>query len=103
MKKILYFLPFILWSALIIFIGTVVSFHHINPIALLYLLMLFVSGILMFKNKWWGCILGILFGIELILMGLVGIEETKIVNEAPFGIILCVYYAYLGRDLYKNK
>ena len=100
-KKILYYLPFVLFSSFIIFIGNVDSFYRIELTAWLYIAMLFVAGFLMCEDIWWGCSLGILYGIALIFMGFR--ETGQLINETPFGIIICIYYAYLGRDLYKKK
>lgn len=104
MKKILYFLPFVLWSALYIHIGIVDSFSRLNPIVWVLLSMLLISGILMLNHKWWGCVLGILFGLYFIIMGFMSLgHSAQLMNEMPFGIIMCAYYAYFGMDLYKNK
>ena len=99
MKKILYFLPFILSSLFYIYIGIIDSFSAINPFIWILLCVLFNSGILMIQNKWWGCLLGILYGVAFILMGFN--ETGQLINETPFGIIICAYFAYLGFDLYK--
>ena len=65
------------------------------------LLLLFISGMLMNKNKWFGCFLGIIIGIILIYMGT---QETgQIIKETPFGIILCLYYIVCGIITYKNS
>ena len=68
MKKTLYFLPAVLGSVIYIFLGIVSSFAAINPFVWLSLILLFISGLLMNKNKWWGCIFGILIGVLLIYM-----------------------------------
>lgn len=102
MKKILYFLPFVLWSALYFHIGIVDSFIRLNPIIWVWLAMLLTSGIFMLNNKWWGCIFGILFGLYLIILGIMSLgHPAKFINEMPFGIMLCIYYGYFGMDLYK--
>lgn len=90
MKKILYFLPFILGGILYIFLGIASSFGSINPLVWIALGMLLISGFLMNKNKWWGCVFGILIGIFLIYMG--NQETGQIIKETPFGIIMCIYY-----------
>ena len=98
MKKILYFLPFILgctFYIIVSFLGTIDSFVW------LALLMLLVSAILLNRNKWWGSFLGILIGSLLIYMGT---QETgQIIKETPFGIIMIVYYIICGVISYRNK
>lgn len=90
MKKILYFFPFVLGCALYIFLGIASSFGTINPFVWIALSMLFIAGLLMKDNKWWGSILGIAIGILLIYMG--NQETGQIIKETPFGIIMCIYY-----------
>ena len=90
MKKMLYFLPFVLGCILYVFLGIVSSFSSINPFVWLALVMLLVSGTLMNKNKWWGCLGGIIIGLLLIYMG--NQETGQIIKETPFGIIMCIYY-----------
>ena len=53
MKKILYFLPFVLGCALYVFLGIVSSFGSINPFVWIALVMLLVAGLLMKNNKWY--------------------------------------------------
>ena len=101
MKKILYFLPFVLGCALYVFLGIVSSFGSINPFVWIALVMLLVAGLLMKDNKWWGCFFGITIGILLIYMGK---QETgQIIKEIPFGIIMCVYYIICGKLSYKKS
>lgn len=101
MKKILYFLPFVLGFILYIFLGIVSSFGTINPFVWVALLLLLVAGLLMSQNKWWGCIFGIVIGILLIYMGT---QETgQIIKETPFGIIMCIYYIVCALVSYKKS
>ena len=90
MKKILYFLPFVLGCTLYVFLGIASSFGSINPMVWVALTNLFIAGILMKNNKWWGSILGIAIGILLIYMG--NQETGQVFSETPLGIIMCIYY-----------
>lgn len=101
MKKILYFLPFVLGFILYIFLGIVSSFGTINPFVWVALLLLLVAGLLMSRNKWWGCIFGILIGILLIYMG--SRETGQIIKETLFGIVICIYYIVCALVSYKRK
>lgn len=101
MRKILYFLPFVLGCILYVFLGIVSSFGSINPFVWIALIMLFISGLLMKNNKWWGCFFGITIGILLICMG--NQETGQIIKETPFGIIICIYYIVCAIITYKNK
>lgn len=99
MKKVLYFLPVALGTILYVFLGIASSFDSINPCVWLVLVMLLVSGIFMNKNKWWGCVPGILIGILLIYMGTK--ETGQIIKETPFGIVMCIYYIVCAGVSYK--
>lgn len=101
MKKILYFLPFVLGFILYIFLGIVSSFGTINPFVWVALLLLLVAGLLMSQNKWWGCIFGIVIGILLIYMG--SRETGQIIKETLFGIVICIYYIVCALVSYKRK
>ncbi len=101
MKKILYFFPVALGGIIYIFLGITSSFYSINPFVWIALGLLFISGLLMNKNKWWGCIFGILIGIFLIYMG--SRDTGQIIKETPFGIIMCIYYIICALISYKKK
>ena len=101
MKKILYFFPFVLGCALYVFLGIVSTFGSINPFVWIALVMLFVAGLLMKDNKWWGCFFGIAIGILLIYMG--SRETGQIIKETPFGIIICIYYILCASVSYRKK
>ncbi|CCZ56415.1 uncharacterized protein BN478_00316 [Clostridium sp. CAG:1219] len=101
MRKILYFLPFVLGCILYIFLGIASSFDSIHFLAWIALVILFIAALLMKNNKWWGCILGIAVGILLIYMGT---QETgQIIKETPFGIIMCIYYIVCAILSYKKS
>lgn len=98
MKKNLYYLPVIIGF---IFYITVSFLGSVNPFVWIALLLLLVGAVLLSKNKWWGCIFGILIGCLLIYMGT---QETgQIIKETPFGIIMIIYYIVCGVASYKNK
>lgn len=101
MRKILYFLPFVLGIFLYTFLGIISSFSTINPFVWISLEIIFISGFLMNKNKWFGSILGILIGILLIYMG--NQETGQIFKETSLGITLCFYYIVCGAISYKSS
>lgn len=101
MKKILYFFPVGLGCIIYIFLGIISSFVSINPFVWGALILLCISGILMNKNKWWGCIFGILIGVLLIYVG--SRETGQIIKETPFGIIICIYYILCASVSYRKK
>lgn len=99
--RILYFTPFVLGSVLYVFLGFVFSFGSIHPLAWIVLIMLFISGMLMTKKKWWGSILGMIVGIFFIKMG--SRETGQIFKETTVGVIVCVYYAIVAMITYGQR
>lgn len=106
MKNILYFLPLVLGCILYVFLGIASSFGSIHPFVWIALTILFIAGLLIKNNKWWGSIFGIAIGILLIYMG--NQETGQIFKETTLGIIMCIYYvvcaviSYRERDIAKQ-
>lgn len=101
MKKNMYFVPAVLALASYIILGFAGSFGAINPWVWLCIAIMFVSAILMLKNRWYGCIGGLAVGIVLIYMSTQYTGQT-IDIERPIGIILCIYYLICGIVIHKN-
>lgn len=100
MIKILYYLPFIISLILYVFLGIISSFTSINLLAWISIILLFISGYLMNKNKWNGSIIGIVIGIILIYMGTK--ETGQVIKETYLGIIIFLYYSLCGFISYKK-
>lgn len=97
MKKILYYLPFIIC---LIFYGYImlIDFNSLQLEFLVIFLLPLFAGILMDNKKWWGSILG---GV-LIYMGTK--DTGQIINEGIFGVVAIIYYIISGIICYKiNK
>ncbi len=101
MKKIMYFIPAILALLLYIVLGFMGSFSAINPWVWFWIVIMFLSAVIMFKNKWYGCIGGLIIGNVLIYMSTQDTGQVIDV-ERPLGIILCVYYLICGIVVYKK-
>lgn len=101
MKKFLYFIPAILACVFYGLIGMKAGFSAISSWVWLFILPLFISGILLSTNKWWGCFAGILVGIYVIWYG--SQYHGQVLDERPVGIILCAYYLCSGLAVYKKK
>ena len=101
MKKILYFLPFILGCNLYVFLGIASLFDSIHPFVWIALIILFIAGLLMKNNKWWGSVLGIAIGILLIYMG--NQETGQVISETTLGIIMCIYYIICAIITYREN
>lgn len=95
MKKVLHFVPaifgLVFYSLLAVFSG----FGAIHPAVWLCIAMLFLSALLMVKNKWFGCLPGILVGVFLIWMS-VQYTGQVIDIERPLGIGIILFYILCG-------
>lgn len=104
MKKvgILYFVPAA--AALVFYggLGIAGGFGAIAPAAWLFAALLAVSGIFLFKDKWWGCVFGIAVGIAYIYMS-TRYTGQVIDIERPVGIMLCIYYLFCGFLLLRKQ
>ena len=102
MKKVLFLLPAVLSAVLYIAIGIFDSFNLMSPLAWIMILVLFISGFFMIKNKPYACIGGIFFGCYLIFMST---QYTgQIIDiERPMGIIFIVYYLICGLVIFKDN
>ena len=101
MKKIIYFIPAILALLLYAILALADSSHAINPWAKFWVAILFIASGLMCKNKWYGCIAGLIVGCVLVYMGTQSTGQVLDL-ERPLGIILCSYYLICGAVVYKK-
>ena len=102
MKKIMLFGPAIIALLLYLIIGLISNFRAISPFVWLFVALLFVSAVFMFKGKWFGCIGGIIVGVVLIYMSMQYTGQS-INIEKPLGIILCIYFLMCGFLIYKRS
>ncbi len=99
MKKMIYFLPALPFTILFVYFAFGTSVE-ITPIAWILDILLIVSGFVLCKNKWWGCLFGIIAGGILIYMGL---QETgQIFKEYLIGAPLVIYYILCGAGAKKH-
>ena len=95
MKKVIYFTPaifgLVFYSLLTVFSG----FGAIRPTVWLCIAMLFVSAVLLKKQKWFGSIPGILVCVILIWMSFQSTGQV-IDIEMPLGIVLILFYILSG-------
>ena len=64
--------------------------------------MMFVSAVIMSKNRWWGCLFGVSVGIKLIQMSMT--DTGQVIDiERPVGIILCLFYTVCGILVYRKS
>jgi len=93
MKKLLYFLPAIPFTILLVYFAFLNSIDT-TPVVWIMDILLILSGLLLSKNKWLGCFFGLIVGGILIYMGL---QETgQIFKEYLIGFPLMIYYVVCG-------
>ena len=102
MKKMIYFTPTIIALLLYIVLGFVSGFGAINPIVWLWIAIMFISAVVMLKDKWYGCIGGFTVGCVLIYMS-TQYTGQPINIERPLGMILCAYYLICGVAIFKKS
>ena len=95
MKKFLYIMPAVLicmlYALLTALAGGVSGFQ---PIAFVYILLPIAAGVLLRKEKWWGCVFGVAMGALLIYNGMTA--QPKLMVGFAAGMILVGYYAVMG-------
>jgi hypothetical protein len=100
MRRVLFYIPFILFGMLYGFAASS-GIGAISPIAIVWLVLFFMSGFTLSRNFYWGSLLGILPAISLIYMGTR--DTGQIINEMPIGIIVLIYYIICGIVAYVNN
>ena len=89
MKKYLYIMPAVLICMLYGLLAALAGgFGGFQPIAIVNICLPIVAGILLRKNRWWGCLFGAAMGALLIFTGM---SAARIV-----GMVLAVYYIAMG-------
>ena len=96
MKKFLYIMPAVLICMLYALLAALVGgIGGFQPIAFVYILLPLLAGILLRKDKWWGCLFGIAMGAVLLHMG--SRHTGQVMDlERPMGMGFIVYYAAMG-------
>lgn len=98
MKKLICFIPTIF---ICVFYGIMELIFDLEPIAYVWLFLIIFTGIAFIKDKWWGCISGILAGIWLIYMDIK--VSGQVIKQWPLGLSICIYYLICGIVLFKAK
>ena len=89
MKKFLYIMPAVLICMLYGLLAALAGgFGGFQPIAIVNICLPIAAGILLRKNKWWGCLFGVAMGAVLIFTGMTAARIA--------GTVLAVYYIVMG-------
>lgn len=103
MKKIIFYIPAIVFTAFYGWAAISFGVKLISPIIFVWLTLFFVSGILLSKGNFLGGGLGMLPGLHLIYMSTK--DTGQIINiELPLGIIVLTFYLLCsGFIFYKRR
>ena len=95
MKQFLYIMPAVLICMLYALLAALAGgISGFQPIAFAYILLPFVAGILLRKDKWWGSLFGIVMGALLVYN--VMTAQPQMMVAFVSGLILAAYYAAMG-------
>lgn len=102
MKKIVFYIPAIIFTFFFGWVAIRASIGSISPAAAVWLVLFSISGILLSKKMFWGSLLGALPAIHMIYMG--ATQYRQVINELPIGVIVLIFYIICGSFVfYKNK
>lgn len=100
MRKILFFIPTIIFTVFYLWISIWTGVASIDwSVAIPITIPFIVAGLLLCKNIFWGGLVGILPAIYLISLG----KQSYTGMELPIGIIIFAYYIICYFVVYKKK
>lgn len=94
MKRLIVFLPALLWGILYGLIAMISGFESLKIWVWILVALMFLAGVFLFARKWWGCLLGVIPGVVFVVMG--QFETGQLINEMPIGVALIVFYLVCG-------
>ena len=97
---IMYFIPAAIMVICNLIAVEAMGFSAVHPVAWVITVLLGASALLMYQNRWWGCLLGVAVGLVFVYMGTR--ETGQIINESPIGVLVCGYYLICGFISYKS-
>ena len=98
---IMYFIPAAIMVICNLIAVEAMGFSAVHPVAWVITVLLGASALLMYQNRWWGCLLGVAVGFVFVYMGTR--ETGQIINESPIGVLVCGYYLICGIICCKMK
>lgn len=95
MRKFLYIMPAVLICMLYALLAALAGgIGGFQPIAFAYIGLPVLAGLVLRKEKWWGCFFGIAMGTMLVYTSMRA--EPQIMAGFAAGLILAAYYAAMG-------
>ena len=87
MKKVLFYLPAVIYTIAVIALNIVL--WTFSPLWYAWVVLLWLGGFLLNKGKVWGGLFGLLPAAHILYMST---QSTgQVINEAPLGIITAIY------------
>lgn len=100
MRRIIFYIPAILFAIIYGCLAIFFSIRSISPIIFIWIILFLVSGFLLNENKVLGGILGMVPGIYFIYMSTK--YTGQLISERPIGILVLVFYMLCSIHVY-NK
>ena len=95
MRKFLYIMPAVLICMLYALLAALAGgIDGFQSIAFVYIVLPILAGILLRKDKWWGCLFGIALGGLLAFNGMTA--QPQVFAGFVIGLVLAAYYAAMG-------
>lgn len=88
--KVIYFVPAIFFTLIFGTLAMSIGILAFSPFILLWLVLFWISGILLSKSRYRGGFLGAIPGIHWIYLGTK--DTGQVINETPLGIFILVFY-----------
>ena len=87
MKKVLFYLPAVIYTIAVIALNIILK--TFSPLWYVWVVLLWLGGVLLNKGKVWGGLFGLLPAVHILYMST---QTTgQVISEAPLGIITAVY------------
>lgn len=100
--KIIFYIPAILTTVFFAWVGSSLGFSSISPMALVWIALYVVAGVLLSKRIFWGGLIGVLPGIYLMYMSTK--DTGQVINiEKPLGVCLLIFYVLCSGVVFFKK
>ena len=101
MKKIIFYIPAIVFTIFYIWAVITVSIESASPTIFAWIALFLMSGFLLSKDKFWGGILGMSPGVHFLYMN---VKHTgQAFSERPIGIMILVFYIFCSGYVFYKK
>lgn len=95
LAKVLYLLPAAAYCGFFAYVGLRLGFDGFPALTLVYAVLLIAAACLLWKNRWWGCIPGMIVGGSIIYLFETSHAHHHI-NESHIGIAIVAYFVVAG-------